>query len=171
MTPAEAASASTEVGRMVRRSWSLSLSVCFGMALSAVVLAGPHPVRADTPCAAIANKPTAPALEVTFSGHALCTGEVESLRVHVNGFYRPVNASQVTELVTATTECFEFGGVRCPVRGEATATHTLPRGCFYYWTNVVIDVMYKGSLVYIDHVDSQNSTSPGDPGAYLCGTS
>lgn len=154
---------------MVRRSWFLSLSVCFSMVLTAVALASPHPAHADTPCAAIANRPAAPALDVTFSGHGLCVRDVESLRVHVNGFYRPINGTAVTELVSKTTECFEFGGVRCPTQGEATATHSLVKGCYYYWTNVVIDVMYKGSLVYIDHVDSQNSTTPGDPGVLLCG--
>lgn len=148
-------------GPTIRRRGSSLWVVVLALALLQVpsLMVNPPRAQAANPCKAFAQNPVASTPNVVLArGYGACFDWTERLTVHVYAWRSRLNGSDASLRGVTHNSC--LGRSRCPTAGHFNAPADRHPQCRHYWTRVVIDVMYKGTLTPIPNVDADQSDPP-----------
>lgn len=149
----------------MRRRWQL-VAAAIAVALSTLLL--PAPARAANPCIATAGTPSAVVKNgndyVRFYGKGECVRLVENMRVTIYGEYRRGTSGTWYALGGSGSGVCAFTA-SCPTDPSKYLyiDRAEPSGCYYFRSNVRLDVMYKGTTVWNNGVDYDYSNA-----RYIC---
>jgi hypothetical protein len=141
---------------------STLLVMLFTVSLTAVEIVHAPPSFAAA-CLADGLRPYPSAgKDVTFPGRGECSGPVNGIRVHIDGWRKTLDHLNATKILNNHTRI--CGGVThqtnifyCPISTYYESPEAnRASGCKYYWSKVWIDVAFAGQPFWSLNVDSLN---------------